>query len=71
VAKSYWDGYGDASIEQNTIRELGCLLLARIDGKSKEDYITQPVEKDAARTLARELILNPPVSLEAVWQRLS
>lgn len=71
VAKSYWDGYGDRSVEQNTIRELGCLLLARIDGKSKEDYMTQPVEKDAARTLARELILNPPASLEAVWQRLS
>lgn len=71
VAQSYWRGYGDSSVEANTVRELGCLLLARIDGKSKEDYMTQAEEKEAARTLARWLILTPPQSLDAVWEKLA
>lgn len=71
TAQSYWHGYGDSSVEANTLRELGCLMLARIDGKSKEDYITEPQEKDAARMLARWLILTPPASLDTVWEKLA
>lgn len=71
VAQAYWQGYGDASVEENTIRELGCLLLARIDGKSKEDYITEVDEKDATRALARWMIQSPPKRLESVWEKLA
>ncbi len=71
VAQAYWHGYGDPSVEENTIRELGCLLLARIDGKSKEDYIKEEQEKDTARNLACWLIQSPPQSLESVWEKLA
>jgi 5-methylthioribose kinase len=45
-------------IEQSVIRELGCLLLARIDGKSKIEYITDAAGKDLVRASARELLLG-------------
>lgn len=71
VAESYWRGYGDRNVEGNTIRELACLMLARIDGKSKEDYIVAEEEKRAAREFARSWIVAPPPSLESIWQQLS
>ncbi len=72
VAGAYWQAYeGNPEVESNTVRELGCLLLARIDGKSKEDYITMEEEKTEAREIARWLILHPPASLDAVWERLA
>jgi aminoglycoside phosphotransferase (APT) family kinase protein len=78
VAQSYWRGYSSVSeprpekaIESNTIRELGCLMLARIDGKSKEDYITNQEEKEEARGIARWLITSPPTNLNAIWERMA
>lgn len=71
VAQAYWRGYGPTAEEEaNTLRELGCLLLARIDGKSKEDYIRLDSEKQQARDVARWLLLERPPSIEAVWEKL-
>ncbi len=76
VAEAYWQGYSgvpglDPDVEQNTIRELACLMLARIDGKSKEDYITMEHEKQQARDLARWLFVARPAALETVWRELA
>ena len=72
VAEAFWNGYGPAvETEVNTLRELGCLLLARIDGKSKEDYIQLEDEREEARALARWLLTKPPESIAAVWRRLT
>lgn len=70
VAEAYWRGYGDESAAANTLRELACLLLARIDGKSKEDYITLDREKNEARELARWIVREEPASMNALWERL-
>lgn len=70
VARAFWRGYGDESLAVNTLRELACLLLARVDGKSKEDYITLEREKNEARELARWIIREEPRTLDALWERL-
>lgn len=55
-------------LEPASIRHLGALLLARIDGKSPAEYIQDPALKDRIRTAAREVILNPPSSIDAVFE---
>ena len=46
--------FGDAQArERNTVRQLGALLLARIDGKSPAEYITDERQKEYARALAK------------------
>lgn len=49
--------------ESATIRHLGCLLLARIDGKSPAEYIRDESVKDKIRHYARRLIVKPPPSV--------
>jgi 5-methylthioribose kinase len=73
AASRFYDVYSaevDAEIgrgvEGATIRELGCLLLARIDGKSKIPYITDEPTRDVARGMARRILLGTDVSLERV-----
>jgi aminoglycoside phosphotransferase (APT) family kinase protein len=56
--------------EEGLVRELGCLLLARIDGKSPVEYIEDDATKDAVRALAAELLTAPrrtvPEALDTV-----
>jgi len=47
-------------IEQATLSHLGCLLLARVDGKSPAEYITDPGLRSRVRDFARQLIVAPP-----------
>ena len=35
-----------------------CLVLARVDGKSREDYLTEP-ERVTAREIGRQLLADP------------
>lgn len=55
--------------ERRTIEHLGALLLSRIDGKSPAEYIRDPDLKQRIRQFARDLILNPPISVLAVFDR--
>lgn len=62
-ARAFWRAYA-AGVEPDggrteaaAIRELGCLLLARIDGKSKAEYVTDDLTKDFVRELARDLLV--------------
>ncbi len=48
---------------------VGCLMLARVDGKSPVDYLT-PSEQGAARTLALTLVRRPPAALADMWTML-
>lgn len=59
-----------AWFEAATIQHLGALLLARVDGKSPAEYIATNDLKSAIRRFARNLIVTPPHTVEAVWQRL-
>jgi hypothetical protein len=74
AARAFWRAYVqgltpglDPEIEITTIRELGCLLLARIDGKSKIPYITDELTKALARRIARKILLGAETSLEALF----
>ena len=48
------------------IRHLGCLHLARVDGKSPAEYLTE-TERVRARAAAREMILYPPKTIEEIF----
>jgi 5-methylthioribose kinase len=56
--------------ERATARHLGCLLLARIDGKSPVEYITEEPLKDAVRGAAEGLILDGVDCLEECFRRI-
>ncbi len=53
--------------EQATIEHLGCLLLARIDGKSPAEYIDEEKLKETIRESARRMIVTPPQSVGEVF----
>jgi 5-methylthioribose kinase len=74
-ARSFWQAYlatGAAGLcdEEGLVCELGCLLLARVDGKSPVEYIEDEGTKDTVRALAARLIHGPsrtlPEALQAV-----
>ena len=48
------------------IRHLGCLHLARVDGKSPAEYLTE-AGRVRVRAAAREMILHPPKTLEEIF----
>ncbi len=48
------------------IRHLGCLHLARVDGKSPVEYLTE-AQRAQVRVVARELIRNPPKTIEEIF----
>jgi aminoglycoside phosphotransferase (APT) family kinase protein len=60
------------ALESRTASLLPGLLLARIDGKSPVEYVTEEAQKERVRSVARPLIADPPAKLSAVrdaWQR--
>jgi 5-methylthioribose kinase len=56
-------------LEESTVRHLAGLLLARMDGKSPVEYITDPAAKDRIRTFALELMREPPATIDEVFDR--
>jgi 5-methylthioribose kinase len=73
LAARFWEAYRaglPAScewIEPATLRHLGCLLLARVDGKSPAEYLTDAALRERVRVFARELILAPPAAVMDVF----
>ena len=79
AARAFWSAYldsvgqmvGDASrLERETLRQLGVLLLARIDGKSPAEYITDDREKRQARNLGRSLLTGMACCLDDLHRAL-
>ena len=56
-------------LEHSTVRHLAGLLLARMDGKSPVEYITDRDSKDLIRRFALDLMREPPTTIEAVFDR--
>ena len=54
-------------IGRATLDHLGCLMLARIDGKSPVEYLQQDDVRERVRRFASHLIRNPPVAVEEVF----
>jgi aminoglycoside phosphotransferase (APT) family kinase protein len=57
-----------AELEARAARLLPGLFLARVDGKSPVEYITEPADKDRVRRVARALLRNPVNRLADVRQ---
>jgi hypothetical protein len=56
------------ALEARAARLLPGLLLARVDGKSPVEYITQEQQKDIVRRIASALLFNPPSQLQHIAQ---
>jgi thiamine kinase-like enzyme len=64
---SFWQGYVSQAkstpdkaerTEQDTIKQLGCLMLARINGKSPVEYIVKPEAKKLVQDIAKALLVK-------------
>ena len=80
AVRSFWRAYVAAAgeiaddseaLERDTVRQMGALLLARIDGKSPVEYITEDAQKSAARALAASILRGDAESLSDVHGRLA
>jgi 5-methylthioribose kinase len=72
AARGFWSAYaavapGVEETELATARELGVLMLARIDGKSPVEYITDEPTKALVRETAARLITARPDRLDPVF----
>ncbi len=67
LARCFWTTYGgDASLERDTVGMLGCLLAARVDGKSPAEYLTTDELRQRVRRLAERILLEVPCTLHEV-----
>lgn len=60
-----------AGLERRAARLLPGLLLARVDGKSPVEYITNDEQRDKVRVVARSLLADPPdrlVDVARAWK---
>ena len=60
-----WPGF-----ETSVLAELGCLLLARVDGKSPVEYLHTDAERDLVRGLAESLLSKTPPSIPTLLKEL-
>lgn len=72
LTRVFWHGYGTAvsyrpalELEARSVGHLGVCLLARVDGTSPVDYLTDE-GRAAARQLGRQLLLEAPACWEDV-----
>ena len=79
AAAAFWSAYAAtaspppalaASLERDTIRQLGVLLLARVDGKSPVEYITADAAKARVRRLARAILSGDLPRLADIHRQL-
>jgi 5-methylthioribose kinase len=67
AARAFVEAYApDAATEAATVRELGCLLLARVDGKSPAEYLTGEEERARVRALAVDVLRSDETRIEPV-----
>jgi 5-methylthioribose kinase len=70
AARAFWSALvggmgsgGTTQFEAMTVRHLGALMLARIDGKSPVEYIQNEQTQCRVRRAARRILLDPPQQL--------
>jgi aminoglycoside phosphotransferase (APT) family kinase protein len=75
LAKAYLEGVhweNPRQLEARAALLLPALLLARVDGKSPVEYLTEEAQRNAVRRAARPLIVSPEQSLQAIrdaWRK--
>lgn len=70
-----WTAYRTAvpdwpELEAHVLAELGCQLLARVDGKSPVEYITDDPTREEVRHIAGAILRRPIVSVAELLDRL-
>jgi len=75
AAREFWKtlsaelpGEINRGFEALTIRHVGGLMLARIDGKSPVEYIRDEEVKEQVRTVAKQILREPPQRVEDLVQ---
>jgi len=74
LGKAYLEANPMDGVESRAASLLPALLLARVDGKSPVEYLTEAAQKETVRAIARPLIRNSPARLQEVreaWQESS
>ncbi len=73
---AFWDSYlphvtfeDPSAVEARVARLVPMLMLARVDGKSPVEYLSEP-DRAVVRDLARDMISAPPMSLNALVSRV-
>ncbi|MGH2950056.1 MAG: phosphotransferase family protein, partial [Solirubrobacteraceae bacterium] len=76
MAETFWRAYAGGLrsrerelVEEEAMLQLGALMLARVDGKSKVEYLVGHPGAGLARELARWLLRTRPGGLAAVLRR--
>lgn len=64
------DGVVDPAERRDVIGHVGCLLLARVDGKSRSGYL-RPSSEARVRARAPQVIRSPMSTLELLWEHMS
>jgi 5-methylthioribose kinase len=67
--RAFLDAYGPVEDLPYLLGLVGCLMLARVDGKSPAEYLTEP-QREQARTAGIAMLTAPPGSLEEAWAGL-
>ena len=77
IILSYWAGLTEnlpaaarPFFEAATLRHLPFLMLARVDGKSPAEYLTEEAERRHVREAAKEMIFHCPLTIEGLLPRL-
>jgi aminoglycoside phosphotransferase (APT) family kinase protein len=74
LARAYLDGVAFAQVEARAATLLPGLLLARVDGKSPVEYLTEECDKETVRRFAAALLETPVFALSEVstaWRESS
>jgi 5-methylthioribose kinase len=66
---AFLDAYGPVADMTYLLGLAGCLMLARVDGKSPAEYLDE-AGRERARATGIALLSDPPGSLEAAWAGL-
>jgi hypothetical protein len=59
-----------AGVGRFAAQTIGALLLARVDGKSPVEYLTDEGDRALVRDLGRQALLDPPADPWAVLDRV-
>jgi hypothetical protein len=60
-----------AELQAETILQLGCLMLARIDGKSPVEYITDELTKETVRRVSLFILQESPQTMADIYEYIS
>jgi 5-methylthioribose kinase len=77
LMSAFWGGYchevqfrPHTELERRGLRHLGVCLLARVDGTSPVDYLSDEAKRETVRRLGRAILLDPIETWDQAWQQL-